>query len=279
MPVCYLCLWYFFLYAFLGWCSEVCYAALKTGDFVNRGFLNGPLCPIYGFGAVTVIFLLTPLRDNLPLLFLGSVLLTSALEWLTGFVLEKLFHQKWWDYSDMPFQLNGYICLMFSILWGFACLIVVDMIHPAMQALVGRIPFAAGVVLLVLLMLAALADLGATVAAMVGFNRRLGQIDELARRIKSASNELGEGLSSATLTLTEKGSGLREELSEKRAELKAVQENALAELKAAHEALLSHHGFGQRRLLKAFPRMTSTRHAAAVEALRGRMNRTRNKKR
>lgn len=115
--------WIFFLYAFLGWCTEVSYAALVTGTFVNRGFLNGPVCPVYGFGAVIVLNCLTPLADNLLLLFLGSVALTSALEWFTGFVLEKLFHQRWWDYSDEPFNLSGYVCLRFSIAWALpACL-------------------------------------------------------------------------------------------------------------------------------------------------------------
>ena len=91
-------LWIFFVYALLGWCTEVSYAALVTGKFVNRGFLNGPVCPIYGFGAAIIFLCLEPLKQNLLLLFLGSVLLTSLLELAAGFVLEKLFHQRWWDY-------------------------------------------------------------------------------------------------------------------------------------------------------------------------------------
>ena len=82
--------WMFFFYAFLGWCAEVAYAAVRRGKFVNRGFLNGPVCPIYGFGLVTVILLLSPLSEKLVLLFLGSVVLTSTLEFLTGWVLETL---------------------------------------------------------------------------------------------------------------------------------------------------------------------------------------------
>ena len=82
----YLLLWIFFVYAFLGWCTEVSFAALTSGRFVNRGFLNGPVCPIYGVGVVIVLFFLDPLRGNTFLLFLGSVLLTSLLEWVTGFV-------------------------------------------------------------------------------------------------------------------------------------------------------------------------------------------------
>ena len=123
-------LFLFFIYAFLGWCLEVAYHALVTGQFINRGFLNGPWCPVYGFGASAVLACLLPLRENQFLLFLGSVAVTSAIEWLTGFALEKLFHQHWWDYSDQPFNLNGYICLRFSLAWGVACLVVVDAVHP-----------------------------------------------------------------------------------------------------------------------------------------------------
>ena len=107
----------FFTYGFLGWCSEVAFATLKTGGFVNRGFLNGPICPIYGFGMLIVVVCLTPLNDSWPLLFLGSMALTTALEFFTGWVLEKLFQTKWWDYSERKFNVKGYICLEFSILW------------------------------------------------------------------------------------------------------------------------------------------------------------------
>ncbi|BFK88772.1 putative ABC transporter permease [Pseudoflavonifractor gallinarum] len=295
-------LWYFFVYAFLGWCSEVCYAALRTGKFVNRGFLNGPLCPIYGFGVVLVTSLLAPVRERFLLLFLCSVVLCSALEWVTGFVLEKLFHQKWWDYSDQPFNLNGYICPLFSLLWGFACLIIMDMIHPAVMGMVRHIPRPVGLVLLVLFLVLTAVDLSATVASMIGLNKRLRQLEEMAARIKAASNELGENLADATLSLSERGADLKEDLNDLRDDLaergadlredlterlaarEAEQtarriareaalkrrEAALAELKAANEELLSTYGFGQRRLLRAFPHMTSTRYAAALEELRRR---------
>ena len=83
---------YFLIYSCLGWCLEVIYAAVTTGKLINRGFLNGPVCPIYGFGVVTVILLLTPLQDHLAVLFFGSMLLTTVLEFLTGWVLERVFH-------------------------------------------------------------------------------------------------------------------------------------------------------------------------------------------
>ena len=82
----------FFIYGFLGWCAEVAFAACKNGRFVNRGFLNGPICPIYGFGLIGVVLMLRPMQSNLLMLYIGSFLLTSLIELITGFLLEKLFH-------------------------------------------------------------------------------------------------------------------------------------------------------------------------------------------
>ena len=100
---------YFVIYAFLGWCTEVVYKAVTVGQFVNRGFLNGPVCPIYGFGMVFVIWALTPVTDNAFFLFVGGFVITTLLEWVTGFVLEKLFHAKWWDSSSEPCNIGGYV--------------------------------------------------------------------------------------------------------------------------------------------------------------------------
>ena len=204
-------LWIFFVYAFLGWCTEVSYAALRTGKFVNRGFLNGPVCPIYGCGVVVVLAGLEPLKGNFVLLFLGSVVLTSALEWATGFVLEKLFRQRWWDYSDTPFNLGGYICLEFSIMWGFACLFVVDILHPSIEFFIRLIPHTLGWVLLGLFSAAMAVDLAATVRTIAKLNRQLDQIDQLARRLKTASNEFGENLADRVLEAAERSADWKED--------------------------------------------------------------------
>ena len=284
----YLFLWIFFVYAFLGWCTEVSYAALVTGKFVNRGFLNGPVCPVYGFGVVIVLTCLTPLANNLLILFVGSVILTSILEWLTGFVLEKLFHQRWWDYSDEPFTLSGYICLRFSIAWGFACMFVVKLLHPTVMGLIRLIPHLMGIILLCLLGAVMAVDLAATVATIVKLNRRLAQIDELAARIKETSNEFGENLADRVLDAVERSAGWKEELeelsfrlSERRAELADEREDwerrqeerraqvrlQLEEWRASMQALLDSGPFGHHRLLRAFPRSRSIDHSGALERL------------
>ena len=300
----YLLLWTFFVYAFLGWCTEVSFAALTSGRFVNRGFLNGPVCPIYGVGVVIVLFFLEPLRKNTVLLFVGSVLLTSLLEWLTGFVLEKIFHQRWWDYSNEPFNLGGYICLRFSIAWGLACLIVVDIIHPSIVWLIHLVPHTLGLILLTLFSAGMLVDLAATVRTIARMNRQLTQLDELAGRIKALSNELGENLAERVIDAAERGNDLKEDFQENLEDVKDalvqrredLQENLddvkdalaqrrmqyqmdqaerqeqrqqdLAELRAKLEEALNRPIFGQRRLMRAFPRMRSTTHTQALERLR-----------
>ena len=289
-------LWFFFVYAFLGWCAEVGYAATKTGKFVNRGFLNGPWCPVYGFGVVIVLGCLEPLSGNLPLLFLGSVALTSALEWLTGFALEKLFHQRWWDYSDEPFNLTGYICLRFSLMWGFACLFVVKLLHPTVVLAVDLLPRPLGWVLLAGLCAALGVDLAATVSAIARLNRRLVLLDELAGRIREASDDLGEDLADRVLDAAERGADWKEvrehpgpRLAQRRAQRRAalaeglddlredLQDRAeasrkqLQEWRASAQELLDKSSRGQRRLLRAFPSLRSVDHRSALERLRRRL--------
>lgn len=242
-------LWYFLIYAFIGWCAEVCFAAAKHGTFVNRGFLNGPVCPIYGFGVVIVVAALTPLKNNILLLFVGSVLLTSALEWLTGFVLEKIFHQKWWDYSDMPFNLNGYVCLLFSLIWGFACLLVMDIFHPMVVKLVRLIPLWLGIILLSVLLALFVTDAVLTVFTMLKINRKLHKVDELSGKIKSISDGIGKNLSEGML-----------DIAEKRSKLQALRQE--------QEAVLKKSFFGQKRLLKAFPQLKIHRHEEALQQLK-----------
>ena len=303
----FLCI--FFVYAFLGWCTEVSYAALQTGKFVNRGFLNGPVCPIYGFGVVIILACLTPLKQHFILLFLGSVVLTSLLELVTGFVLEKLFHQRWWDYSDDPFNIGGYICLKFSIAWGLACLFVVDILHPTIQWLIALVPRGLGWVLLGVFAACMAVDLAATVSTIAKLNRKLEHIDQLAGRIREASNEFGENLADKVLDAAEKGADFKESVQGFKEGMEDWSEDVRGDLKedldGARQAIaqykveselqraerqqrrqqrrqeleqlfnsmrgeLDGRVLGEGRLMKAFPQLRSIDHKQAMERLRRR---------
>ena len=224
--------WIFIIYAFIGWCTEVSYAALDRGIFVNRGFLNGPYCPIYGCGVVIVVAALTPLKDNLLILFAGSLLLTSILEYITGFILEKVFHNKWWDYSNKPFNLHGYICLKFSIYWGLACTFIMDVIHPIIYKGITMIPHILGVVLLCIIMSAFAVDCGVTVTTILKFNKRLKVMDEMAAKIHKLSDEIGENIYENVTTAVEKSEEFQETHEELLTKISDTKENLIHDVKA-----------------------------------------------
>ena len=192
---------FFLIYAFLGWCLEVVYAAVSRGEFVNRGMLNGPVCPIYGFGFVFVIFCLSPVADNLLLLYVLSALLTTVIELAGGFVLEQAFGIRWWDYTKEPFNLGGYICLKFSLLWGLACCVALRLVHPAIRAAVALIPRAPGIVIVIALYIVLSVDFVETLKTLLGIKARVRRIAEVEREIRAVSDKIGEAISGGAIRL------------------------------------------------------------------------------
>jgi len=124
----------FFIYSFIGWLYESTLCSLiNQHKFVNRGFLYGPYCPIYGTGAIVCWFSLKNIT-NAFLIFILSVIICSVLEYLTSFIMEKLFNQRWWDYSNLPLNINGRVCLFGGILFGLAVVVEVTYIQPNLIA-------------------------------------------------------------------------------------------------------------------------------------------------
>lgn len=185
-------LWYFYIYGFLGWCSEVAFAAVAHGKFVNRGFVNGPICSIYGFGVMSVLLVLGPLKSSFWLLFGGSVLFTSAIEYLTGWVLEKVFHDKWWDYSKRPLNIKGYVCLEFSVLWGLACVFVVDVFQPLVAKVVDLIPKKLGWALLGMFSVLWITDNIITAMEIRKLPKKLRALQAIEDSLTAISDEIGE---------------------------------------------------------------------------------------
>jgi uncharacterized membrane protein len=130
----------FFFYSFCGWVWESCYVSIRKRQWVNRGFLYGPLLPIYGSGAILVLFVTLPVEDHLFLVWLLGMIAATVLEYVTGAVMERLFKVRYWDYSNQKFNLNGHICLICSIAWGFFSILLVRCIHPPIGRLLTRVP-------------------------------------------------------------------------------------------------------------------------------------------
>ncbi len=255
----YEALWIFMIYAFLGWCCEVAFAALNQGKFINRGFLNGPVCPIYGFGMLAVVALLWRLRENVLLLILGSALLTTALELAAGWILERFFKQKWWDYSSLPFNFKGYICLKFSVMWGIAAAFAVGAVHPFIYFLIQKTPFLIGATVLGALLLLFAADFIITLKELLKLPLRLKAMLELETALSELAEKIGGTLSDTTVSAGDFIDGRRA----KAEELKAEYEKK----KAEYADLIKNRSFVHRRVFKAFPNLTNGKYKTVADRI------------
>ena len=131
---------FFFFYCFCGWLWESCYVSARQHRWVNRGFLHGPLLPIYGSGAIIILFATLPVRSHLALVYLLGMLSATLLEYATGAAMEGLFKVRYWDYSNQKYNLHGYICLSSSLAWGVFSILLVHVVHPPVEQLVLRLP-------------------------------------------------------------------------------------------------------------------------------------------
>jgi len=130
----------FFFYGFFGWICEVLYGLYINRRFVNRGFLVGPICPIYGFGVVAITILLSRYQNDILVLWILSMFICSVLEYFTSWVMEKIFRTRWWDYSDKRYNINGRICLEFSFAFGLFAVLVLFFMNPIIYSILDKIP-------------------------------------------------------------------------------------------------------------------------------------------
>lgn len=197
---------YFFIYAIIGWMLEVSFHVITQGKFINRGFLSGPYCPIYGFGALGVILALNKVDEvNKFTLFFASMIIATLLELITGFLLEKIFHKRWWDYSNNKFNLGGYICAEFSLLWGAVCFILYEAVHPLVVKLVGIIPYKILLFINIGLSLLFIVDFISTVITLLGLNQKFKTLSSQSQDIKRLSDELGQRVADRTAAAIELG--------------------------------------------------------------------------
>ena len=255
MNTLYNYLWFFAVYAVLGWCAEVAYAAVKRGKFVNRGFLNGPVCPIYGFGMVLIIFALSPIKNNIFLLFIGATVLTTALEFITGFILEKLYNQRWWDYSENRFNIGGYICLKFSILWGTAGTVLIALVHPFIAVIIGIIPNWLGWIVISVVITLFVIDFSLTSSYLARFAARTKKLKEIGAELKKLSDTMGENLYEAV----KRGDNIKERLEELSESSKEKTAARFSELNRRREELAEKRSRIYERLERAYPNLKKRR--------------------
>lgn len=130
---------FFFVYCFFGWIFESTYVSVKKRKFVNRGFMHGPFLPLYGSGAILILFVTIPVREHYVLMYFMGALAATVLEYFTGVAMEKIFKVRYWDYSNNKFQFQGHICLGSTVAWGFLSIFLVKVIHSPIEKLIMKI--------------------------------------------------------------------------------------------------------------------------------------------
>lgn len=187
-------LWLFLIYSFLGWCLEVSLAAVKRHHLINKGFLNAPFCTIYGTAAVAFALFLPELKDSLFFLFLGGMLIASFLEYWAGRMMERIFHRKWWDYSEYRLNLDGYVCLRYSIFWGISAVLMMKFTNPLLLKLLGLVPSFAGKILLWGISGLLVVDAVGTSAAILQLHHGIDRITQISEDWQKLSESLGNAL-------------------------------------------------------------------------------------
>lgn len=272
----YVC--FFFVYSILGWCVEVAFAAVNTRQLVNRGFLNGPACPVYGFGMVGLLAVLGPWQSNIAVVFVVAAVLATLVELVAGVALYKLFHTRWWDYTKFRGNLGGFICPRFSLLWGLGGIIMVRLVHPPVAAAVQAVPFVALAVADGVLTVVFAVDVGISFAQAAGLERRLERLKDFSaamRRLSDAmTDKIGTGAMTVDTLLDEQKLQLMLAAMEGRENTAALREQLLdmaaraRTVRAEVERLSRQQHFGEGRLLRAFPHMKAPSYDEVLTRLR-----------
>jgi len=181
---------FFFFYCLCGWVWESCYVSARQHRWVNRGFLHGPLLPIYGSGAIIILLSTLRVQDSLPKIFLLGMIGSTVLEYFTGAAMEKLFHVRYWDYTSQKCNLKGYICLSSTLAWGVFSILLVRVIHPPVAMLLLRLPSAWAEPVAFVLVAGTTVDAAVSVRAAIDLREMLSRLteenEELRRLAKRA---------------------------------------------------------------------------------------------
>lgn len=273
---------FFYLYCFFGWIFESAYVSLRQRRFVNRGFLRIPMLPLYGSGAVMMLWVSIPVQDNLFLTWLSGVIGATILEYITGYVMELLFKIRYWDYSDQKYNLHGYICLSSSIAWGFLTIFMTHLIHRPVERAVLALPVMWNILFVSVTTVIFVYDLVICTKEALAFGKALealrklhGELDDIRLQAALLRAEARDHLKEAQAEFRdqlESRYGMVPTLAELHQKLHDKSEQQLAQLKADADtrraALLSARQAFSAGRLRSNPSAASRRYARELKAIR-----------
>ena len=250
----------FFCYAFIGWCFESTYVSLAQKKLVNRGFLRGPILPIYGFGAIFILMATLPVRSSPSAVFFIGMITATALELVTGYAMEHLFKVRYWDYSHHPLNFQGYICLSSSLAWGVFSIFLLELIHPPFERFILSVPKVWAIVLVVILLIYFVADFIASAQSAFDLSKMMEQMTVIKNQIKEIESDIKD-FSTEVQTLSKQGASiLSEEVQQKK-----------EQLTKEYESIVSRLNILKKSLLKGNPGSTSKKFSEALEELKQRL--------
>lgn len=183
---------FFIVYSFLGWVMESTVRTISERKIINTGFLYGPFCPIYGIGALIILLFLERYKDNIFILFIISFIVLSSWEYIVGWLLEKIFKTKYWDYSDHKFNIQGRICLINSIAWGILGVAFVKYVHPFIENLIFKIPGKVLFVLTIIIGIYIIIDAIITMIKVGTLEKEINKLSIIGKNLKEKLEELKE---------------------------------------------------------------------------------------
>lgn len=249
------------IYSFIGWVYESVLCSILDKKPVNRGFLTGPICPIYGCGALLVIWFFYGRVENVAALFILSAVLTCSLEYLTSYIMEQIFHNRWWNYSNRKFNINGRVCLAGAIIFGTLCTCLIKIIHPFLSNIIDTYLTNFWLTIItILLMILFTFDLTLTVVHILRMNVRLKVIQDEYTKLK-------QQFEVRKSKFLEKQEDFINDFEMKIKEKIEAFENS--ELYDKHlQKFIKLRKYQDKRLLRAFPKLTSRDYNEAMNKLR-----------
>lgn len=241
---------WFIIYSIIGWILETTFCSVAKRRFVNRGFLNGPLCPVYGFGAFICVLLLYGRANNAFVLFFAGTLLNTVIEYLTAVMLEKLFNAKWWDYSERHFNIKGRVCLRNALMFGTLSVVLIKYIHPFVSRITGVLTNDALITISLVIFAAISLDLFFTIKHLVNLNSRLEEFQREFNLFLARHKKLKDEMRNALIEKFEQSELYREHIKQ-RFEVSRVQ---------------------SKRLLKAYPKLKPIKNFDAWHRFKQRLN-------
>lgn len=288
---------FFYIYSFFGWCIESSYVSIRKRKFVNRGFMRGPFLPLYGSGAVLLLFVTIPVRDSLILSFIFGAAAATVLEYITGACMEALFKVRYWDYSNNPFNLHGYVCLGTSLAWGFLTIVMLRIVHEPVEHLVLSINQTVQDILAAVLTVYVTADMALSFRAALDIRAMLEKMTRVKEEMERMQGRLDAMIAFAGPKMAEKkeeiqnlpyvgemlqgiktrleilqtrereDSGPRKSLEQFRDEIDQIRRKYIV-IRERRSLLRERLGYYRRSMLKSHPSITSKKFASALSELK-----------